>query len=312
MNRERAAMDANADPGRGHRSAMGLRILRYFLAVAEEGNITRAAELMRISQPTLSRQLHSLESDLGVSLFNRNGLGLELTAEGRLLWERAKTLVALSDQTRQELRDLHGGLSGSVAIGCAESRSMDALADRIRRFLEIHPGIRFDIRTLTADLTKQELEQGLLDFGLLTEPVSLNGYEYERMHVKDYWGVMVTPTDPLASKPYVSPRDIAGRSVIMPSRDEVHSEILNWVGSYMDDVQVAGSFNLTMNAASMVRSGIGILFTFDFPASLKGLSFIPLKPAVTTECSLVWKRGKTLMPAARAFAEFLRETGDLD
>ena len=293
-------------PQKPAKSPLDLHVLRYFLAVAEERNITWAAELLQVSQPTLSRQLRKLEEDLGVPLFVRGAKTIDLTAEGHLLVDRAQTLIALADKTERELRDSQGNLTGSIAIGCAESRSMTYLARRIAAFRELHPQIRFDIRTLTADLTQERLEQGLLDLGLMSEPVAVDRYDYVRTHVTDRWGMLVRADSPLAELTVIRPQDLAGATMILPYRPEVQREVLNWFGDVAPQITIAATFNLSMNAATMVRNGVGISFSFDVPVVDDGLRFRPLSPKMETGSVIAWKKGQSMSPAAAAFIEFLR------
>lgn len=160
-----------------HHSSLDLRVLRYFIAVAEEGNITWAAELLRITQSTLSRQLRALEESLGVTLFLRGAHEISLTDEGRLLLERARTMVALAEKTERDLREAKHDISGAVALGCGESRSLPHMFEAMAVFRRAHPNVRFDVLSLTADISKERLDQGLLDLALSVEPVAVEWYE---------------------------------------------------------------------------------------------------------------------------------------
>ena len=193
---------------------MELRVLRYFLMVAREENITRAAGLLHVTQPTLSRQLIQLEEELGVKLFHRNKYRITLTEEGLLLKQRAQEIVALSDKAKQELTKSEGTLSGEIAIGCAEARSFSVLAGQIVAFRKLYPRVRFRIYSATADDVKDRMENGLLDMGLLMEPVDIGRYAFIRMPVRERYGVLVRRDSPLAEKESVRPEDLVG----MPRR----------------------------------------------------------------------------------------------
>ncbi|OZG69412.1 LysR family transcriptional regulator [Bifidobacterium eulemuris] len=293
-------------PAKPAKSPLDLHVLRYFLAVAEERNITWAAELLQVSQPTLSRQLRKLEDDLGVVLFHRGSKTIDLTAEGHLLYERAQTLIALADKTERELRDSQGNLTGNIAIGCAESRSMTYLSRRIAAFRKLHPLIRFDIRTLTADLTQERLEQGLLDLGLMSEPVAVDRYDYVRTHVTDRWGILMRNDDPLAQHTTIRPQDLEGATMILPYRAEVQREVMNWLGDYANSITLAATFNFGTNAVTMMRNGVGMVFGIDLGVIDDGLRFRPLSPKMETGAVIAWKKGQSMSPAAAAFVEFLR------
>lgn len=297
------------NPPKATKSGLDLRVLRYFLAVAEEGNITWAADLLQVSQPTISRQLRNLEDDLGVTLFHRGSHSVELTAEGHLLYDRARTLVSLADKTERDLRASHERISGRIAFGCAESHGMTYLARRMNEFGRMHPGVRFDVRTVTADVAQDQLDQGLLDCGLMTGPVTVNRYDYVRTHTPDRWGMLVRDDHPLAARVVVHPSDLVGERLIAPARGEVMSEVMSWLGPYADRVDVAATFNLILNAATMVTEGVGIAFSFDFGFDDRGLRYVPLDPVLDTDSVIVWKKDAMLSAAAATFVEFLRDGG---
>ncbi len=301
-------MPSYAD-GRGVRSGVDLRVLRYFLAVADEGNITWAAELLQISQPTLSRQLKGLEDALGVTLFHRGPHQISLTPEGRLLRERAQELVQLAGKMEREVRELHGSLSGTIAISrgphqisltpegrllreraqelvqlagkmerevrelhgslsgtiaisCAETHSMDWLARCIAAFRQRYPEVEFEMRTCTADVTGDRLEQGLADLGLVTEPLDVSRYDYLRTHIDDRWGILMRSDDPLSTLNEIRPEDLAGRALVLPFRDEVRGELVSWMGGSLRAVSTAGLCDLSINVMAMVRGGVGLAMSF--------------------------------------------------
>lgn len=294
--------------GRGVRSGVDLRVLRYFLAVADEGNITWAAELLQISQPTLSRQLKGLEDALGVTLFHRGPHQISLTPEGRLLRERAQELVQLAGKMEREVRELHGSLSGIIAISCAETHSMDWLARCIAAFRRRYPEVEFEMRTCTADVTGDRLEQGLADLGLVTEPLDVSRYDYLRTHIDDRWGILMRSDDPLSTLNEIRPEDLAGRALVLPFRDEVRGELVSWMGGSLRAVSTAGLCDLSINVMAMVRGGVGLAMSFGLGVP-DDLRFKPLSPVLESGGAVIWKRGRTLTPAAAAFVEFLRTEG---
>ena len=300
---------------KGHKanqSSLDLRVLRYFIAVAEEGNITWAAELLQVSQPTLSRQLRAMEESLGVTLFHRGSHEIALTGEGRLLLERARTMVALADKTEQDLREVGNNLTGTLTLGCGESRSLPRLFARMAAFRQEHPAVRFDIQTLTADVSKDRLDQGLLDLAVLVEPVSVDRYEYLRLPEHDMWGAQLRADDPLvmSGATAIHPVDCVDRDVIMPMRPEVRDEMLAWLGDYAHRINVAGTFNLALNGTNMVRAGLGIRLGFDVAERPDDIRFLPLDPPIHTQTLLAWRKGRSLAPVAQAFVDFLRTSSE--
>ncbi len=204
---------------------MELRVLRYFLVVAREENITRASQLLHITQPTLSRQLIQLEEELGVKLFKRSKYRIILTDEGMLLRRRAQELVDLADKTEREFQRHEEELSGEIAIGCGESNSMSFLSTQMAAFRKEHPLVSFNIYSATADDIKDRLENGILDIGLLAEPVEIGRYDFIRMPRQDVWGVLVRSDSALASLEHVTPRDLLGVPLILARRRQVKDEI---------------------------------------------------------------------------------------
>ena len=181
---------------------MELRVLKYFLMVAREENITKAASLLHITQPTLSRQLMRLEEELGTTLFRRSNHSIVLTDDGMLLKRRAREIVALAEKTEQEFSHKEEALTGEIFIGCGETRNMSFLSRQIALFRKEHPLVQFNIYSANADDIKERIEKGLLDFGLLMEPVDIGKYEFIRMPQKEQWGVLVREDSPLAHREF--------------------------------------------------------------------------------------------------------------
>ena len=286
---------------------MEFRVLRYFLMVAREENITRAATLLHITQPTLSRQLMQLEEELGVRLFHRSKHSIVLTEEGMLLKRRAQEMVSLSDKTVRELSHNREILSGEIAIGCGETKSMEFLSERLRDFQREHPLVQFHIHSAIADDIKERIEKGLLDMGLLTEPVNVGKYEFIRMPQREKWGVLTRRDSALALKKEIRPEDLLHIPLLMVRRELVRNELASWFGDCYEELKIAATYNLIMNAASMVKSGIGTALCFDIGANFyDDLCFIPLVPAMETGSVLVWKKNQMFGAAASSFIRFLK------
>lgn len=183
----------------GANNIMEFRVLKYFLMVAREENITKAAALLHLTQPTLSRQLMQLEAELGVKLFHRSKHSIILTEDGMLLKRRAQEIISLSDKTVQELSHKEDVLSGEIAIGCGETKNMLFLSEQIRKFRQKYPLVQFSIHSAIADDIKERIEKGTLDIGLLMEPVDVGKYKFIRMPQKEKWGILVRKDSELAS-----------------------------------------------------------------------------------------------------------------
>ena len=285
---------------------MELRVLKYFLAVAREENITKAAALLHLTQPTLSRQLMQLEEELGVQLFRRSRYHIELTEDGMLLRRRAQELVDLAEKTTREFTMRETELMGEIAIGAGETQSMSFLSRAMVSFRERYPKVTFRIFSATADDVKERLDTGLLDMGLLTEPVDVGRYAFCRMKERDRWGVLVRLDSPLAGLDSVTPDDLEQVPLIISVRERVQRELANWFGDRWERLQIAASFNLILNAANMVRYGVGTALSFDLNFSFDDLRFIPLSPTMDTGTVLVWKKDQVLTPAVEAFHQHIK------
>ncbi len=285
---------------------MELRVLKYFLAVAREENITKAAALLHLTQPTLSRQLMQLEEELGVQLFRRSRYHIELTEDGMLLRRRAQELVDLAEKTTREFTLREPEIVGEISIGAGETQSMSFLSRAMVSFRENYPKVTFRIFSANADDVKERLDTGLLDMGLLTEPVDVGRYAFCRMKERDRWGVLVRLDSPLANLNSVTPDDLERVPLIISGRERVQRELANWFGDRWERLQIAATFNLILNAANMVRYGVGTALSFDLNFSFDDLRFIPLSPTIDTGTVLVWKKDQVLTPAVEAFHQHIK------
>ena len=286
---------------------MEIRVLRYFLTVVREESITRAAEVLHITQPTLSRQLSQLEEETGVKLFHRGTRKISLTSEGILLRRRAEEILQLVAQTEKELAEQEEQVEGRVSVGCGEIASVQELPDLFRSFREKYPLVSFDIFTATADLVKEYMDRGLLDLGLLLEPVDVEKYDFIRLDRKENWVVLMRPDDLLAEKESITAKDLAEAPLILPRRMRVQSELASWFGDYYEKLDVVFTSNLITNGAIMVESGLAYSIVVEGAVSFWDQSKIvcrPLSPPLTGTSVLAWKHGQPFAPAAARFIEF--------
>lgn len=288
---------------------MELRVLRYFLAVAREQNITRAAQILNITQPTLSRQLMQLEDELSAQLFYREKNRIVLTEEGMLLKKRAEDLVELADRTEREFQQHDELMTGDIYLGAGEVHSMHILAKEMKKFKELYPLVQFHMFSGNADDIKEKMDHGLIDIALLLEPVDVNRCEFIRLKEKDTWGVLVRNDSPLAQKEYVKVDDIKDEPLIMSKRVMVQNEISHWFGENFDNLNIVSTFNLVHNASIMAEEGLGIVLTIDklvYTSHDLPLRFIPLYPHLETGSLIVWKNYQVFSPAKRKFIEQLK------
>lgn len=286
---------------------MELRVLRYFLLAAREENITRAAELLHVTQPTLSRQLMQLEQELGVKLFHRSKHSVYLTAEGLLFRRRAQEIIALAEKAKEELSPMEEELSGKISIGCGELLSVEELSDVISAFQREHPLVKFHLHSGYNDDTKEKIEQGILDMGLLVEPVDVSKYEFLRMKQKEEWGILVREDSPLSHCSVIRPEDLSGHSVITTMDSPIFRELASWMGDHMKEMQIKGTYNLLYNAAMIARkSGIPVM-CLRLNCHYDDLVFIPMRPRLELSSVLVWKEHQPFSPTVGAFIQFLKK-----
>lgn len=194
---------------------MDLRELRYFLAIAQEGSISKAAEALFVSQPSLSKQMKNLEEEIGGALFIRGSRKIELTQLGMILRRRAQEMLDLYSMTESELRAPVGSISGDIFIGGGESHAISVIAEAAKAMKADHPDVRF--RFFSGDATEviEKLEKGLLDFGVLLDYPDTSAFESVTLPLKDRWGALVRKDSDLAALSSVTPRDLEGRPLYL-------------------------------------------------------------------------------------------------
>lgn len=288
---------------------MDVRVLRYFLAVAQEENITKAAETMHTTQSNLSKQLAELEENVGKKLFERGSRKITLTDEGMFLRKRAKEITELVDRTETELVAYDDVTSGTIHIGAAETYIMRYIAKTMLSLRKTHPQIQYDIFSGSTIEVTDLLNKGLLDFGVLVAPVDLHNYDYLRLPMKDIFGVLMRKDSPLAKLKSIRPSDIKAQPVIC-AKQQLDSNILSgWLGDDLKNLNIVSTFNLITTPAMMVEEGLGYAFTFDKLVNTSGnssLCFRPFEPKVETELYLAWKKYQLFTKPAKLFLEQLR------
>lgn len=286
---------------------MEIRLLQSFLTIAEEGSITRAADILHITQPALSRQLVALETELGCELFHRGKKRMELTDAGLLLQRRADEILSLVALTEGELAGHAADLGGRISIGCGELASTALLVDVVAAFCDEHPRVTFELFTGVADQVTGRLDRGLLDFGLLLEPVDMARYEFLPLPTTERWVAVMAPGDALATLSEVRPSDLEGRVLSLPIRPGVQSIVGNWLGDFQEKVIARYNVNLGGSAAPLASEGYATLLCVEGcvahwdPARYRA---VPLAPALESSSVLAWKRGIRHTAAVQAFVEY--------
>ena len=288
---------------------MEIRVLRYFLAVVREEGINRAAEVLHITQPTLSRQLSQLEEEVGVKLFHRGAKKITLTNEGILLRRRAEEILSLVDRTERELIEQDEFVEGRIVIGCGELAAVQVLPEIIESFRERYPLVTYDIFTGNADLIKEQMEKGLIDIGVLLEPIDMEKFDFIRLTGKERWVVLMRPDNPLAEKAAVSAKDLEGLSLILPRRTNVQNELSNWFGDSLKNTQILFTSNLSTNGAIMVEEGLACSLVIEGSVPFldkEKIAYRPLSPELTANSVLAWKKQQPFSLAATKFIEHMK------
>lgn len=289
---------------------MEIRTLKYFLAVAREENMTRAAEQLHVTQPTLSKALKSLEDELDKKLFTRHSFSIRLTDEGVLLRERAEDLISMADKIEKEFLSLDDITGGELFLGLAESYQIAHVANAIKVLKERYPKLRYHIISGDTEQVADKLQKGLLDFVVLAEDPDPRKYDFIPFPEADVWGLVFPCDDPLVAKDKISLSDLIGLPLFCSEQAWIH-EFKAWAGNKYDALHLEGSFRLSYNGSIFAKAGLGYLLTFDKLIDVSadsGLAFRPLTPRLETKLYLVWKKYQTHTPIAERFLEQIRNT----
>ena len=297
---------------------MEIRVLKYFLTVAEIGNITKAANSMHLTQPTLSRQLQDLEKELGQKLFIRGNHNVTLTPEGIILRKRAEEIIELVEKTENEFISIKEEISGDIYIGAGETKSISLISDVMATLKKDYPKIKFHIISGDSEDLSEKLDKGLLDFCIFIEPFDVEmypqKYNYLNLGEKDVWGILLRNDDPLAKKESVEIQDLLDLPLLI-SRQAIKKSfeknpILNWFGNNYDKLNIAGTYNLIYNAAIMTENKIG--YTLGLDRLIKDtinspLCFRPLNPKLEVEVNIAWKKNQIFSRPSKLFLEELNK-----
>lgn len=291
---------------------MEIRILRYFLEIAREGSMTRAAERLHISQPTLSKQMKELERELGRKLFIRSNYSVKLSDEGVLLRKRAEDILDMVDKTEEEFRSLSDIAGGDLYIGCAESYLMKYFAHAVQSLRESYPGIRYHFISGGTEQVTERLDKGLLDFAVIVEAPDLSKYNSIELPETNTWVALMKRDEPLAEKKSVRFDDLLGHAVFC-SEQSVASDLPRWCGERVDQLGIKATFNLANNAAVFVRQGLGLALVLDklvYTGSDNDLCCRPLEPPLETKMYIIWRKYQVFSPAAELLLHALTDVID--
>lgn len=292
---------------------MELRVLGYFLAVAREQSIVRAAESLHLSQPTLSTQIKAMEEELGKQLLIRGTKGsrkVTLTDEGMILRKRAEEILSLVQKTEREISLSDQVIVGDVYIGAGETDAVRFIAKAARELYKTYPGIHYHIASGNAGFVMEQLDKGLIDFGIIFGPVDHAKYHSVKLPFKDIWGVLMRRDSPLAAKEAISPEDLWDKPLILSRQDDNNGTLTTWLNRELSEIEIVATYNLLFNASLMVDEGLGYAITLDKIINTSGnsnLCFRPLSPKREEGMSIIWKKYQVFSKASEKFMEKLRE-----
>lgn len=289
---------------------MEFRVLKYFITVAQEENMTRAAEVLHTTQSNLSRQLAELENTIGKKLFERGSRKITLTEEGMFLRKRAKEIIELTERTEDDLKTFNDVVSGIVHIGAIETQIMKTIANCMMPLKETHPQITYDFFSGSIAEITDGLNKGLLDFGLLVAPVDMQKYDYIKLPKNDVFGLLMRNDCPLAPLQTVKPEDIGDLPVWVAHQQLEGNVLSGWLGRDVQSLNIIATFNLITTPSMMIEEGFGMAFTFDNLVNIpekSNLCFRPLEPKVEAELYLVWKKFQMFTKPAELFLETVQK-----
>lgn len=284
------------------------RLLYYFLAVAREQNITKAAESLHITQPTLSKQMMDLEEQLGKQLFIRGKKKIVLTEDGVYLRNRAQEIIDLVEKTESAFHTQDSPVAGDIYLGCGETPIMESITKSFKEIQTDHPEIHFHIYSGDAEAVMERLDKGLLDMGLLLGPIEQEKYNYFAIEQQDHFGLLMPKTSPLAKNPTISLKTLKSLPLIFPQQTYNGQQRMNWFGPDFHELNIIATYNLVYNATFMVEQGMGYAFCLENlvnTESSRNLAFRRIEPPIQVEAYLITKKYQTLSTAVKVFLERL-------
>lgn len=292
---------------------MELRVLNYFLAIAREQSIVHAAEALHLSQPTLSTQIKNLEEELGKQLFIRGTRGtrkVTLTEEGMILRKRAEEILDLVKRTENEITLNDDIIVGDVYIGTGETDGVRLMAKAAKKLQEHYPGIRYHIYSGNASHVMEQLDKGLIDFGIIFGDVDLTKYNSLDTTYSDQWGVLMRKDSELAEKETISPKDLRNTPLILSQQEARGGTLTQWLGREVGELNITATYNLIFNASLLVDEGLGYAIGYDKIINTTGdssLCFRPLSPQLESRLQIIWKKYQLFSKPAGKYLEVLKE-----
>jgi len=289
---------------------MELRVLQYFLAVTQEQSISGAAEFLHLSQPTLSRQLKDMEEELGKQLLIRGNRKVTLTEEGMILRKRAEEIMELVKKTEREISLSDEMIAGDIYLGAGETDGIRLLAQAAQKLQYDYPMIHFHIISGDSATVIEQLDKGLIDFGILFGKIDTTKYEFLNVPFKDTWGVLMRRDSPLALKQSITAEDLQDKPLILSRQAFQNQDFQTFFKCDKEKLNIVATYNLLFNGSIMVEEGMGYAVCFDKIIHISynsNLCFKPIEPKLEATMNIVWKKYQILTKAAEKFLLKLQE-----
>lgn len=289
---------------------MEIRVLQYFLTIAREESISKAAEVLHITQPTLSRQMKELEDEFNKQLFIRGSRKITLTEDGILLKQYAQEIISLVDKANRDLLKKDNELAGDIYIGSGESSAIRFVMQVIAKMQSKYPKICFHLFSGNAQDVADKLDSGLLDFGIFFDPVNLTKFDYFTLPFKETMGLLMKKDDELASYNVITPELLKNKPIIASNQDIVKNEIAGWIGGNERKLDIKVTYNLINNAALLVEEGGGYALTFKDLIRVdenSPLCFKALWPQMDVGIHIAWKKYHVFSKQAETFLELMKD-----
>lgn len=289
---------------------MEIRVLEYFLAAAREQSFSKAADSLHLTQPTLSRQLKDLESELGKQLFIRSSKKLSLTDDGMILRKRAEEIIDLVRKTENEINNNDEQLSGDIYIGAGETDAVRILAKCFKSIGCEHPDLHLHIESGDSIDVLYKLDKGLVDLALILGDIDTSKYDSINLPVYDTWGVLMHKDSGLAQKERITVEDLLDKPLIISRQALNKKEINKWFREKTDKLNIVATYNLAYNASLMAEEKLGYVLTLDklINTADSKLKFTPLYPKTTIDSKLVWKKHQLHSKAVNRFLNEIEKT----
>lgn len=288
---------------------MDLQQLQNFLIIAQEENITHAAEYLHISQPALSRQIQALENEFGKKLLKRENKRVTLTSDGMLLRRRANEIIKLVAKTNDEMLNTHDELSGDILIGVSETNAIQYIGNCFNELAQANPQITLKLRNGDNDAILDMVNNGLVDMGLYFGQIDQHIFNHIKLPSVNSFGALMSRDHPLATKKIITPNDLRRERLILYQGSLDDHSLQEWFQQDTNELNITGTFGMYLSAKKMVESGLGIALAFDDLVDYQNSDLVckPITPRISVGVNLIWKKYQIFSDASQALLDLIEK-----